>query len=75
MATAKVFQAGNSQAVRLPKEFRFKSSEVEISRQGDAVILRERPLSLGTLLEHLPSWPDDIVEPEDPAPQDRPALR
>jgi antitoxin VapB len=37
---AKVFKTGNSQAVRLPKDFRFDSDEVEISREGDAVILR-----------------------------------
>jgi antitoxin VapB len=41
MPTAKVFQSGNSQAVRLPKEFRFKSKEVQIERRGDEVILRE----------------------------------
>ncbi len=40
---AKVFRSGNSQAVRLPKEFRFDVEEVEISREGDAVILRPRP--------------------------------
>ena len=36
----KVFRSGNSQAVRLPKEFRFSVNEVEISREGDALILR-----------------------------------
>lgn len=41
--TAKVFQSGNSQAVRLPKEFRFSVDEVEIYREGDAVVLRARP--------------------------------
>ncbi len=35
---AKVFQSGNSQAVRLPKEFRFDVEEVEVSREGDAPI-------------------------------------
>lgn len=44
---AKIFQSGNSQAVRLPKEFRFDVDELEITREGDAVILRplakERP--------------------------------
>ena len=40
---AKVFQSGNSQAIRLPKEFRFDVDEVEVSREGDAVILRPRP--------------------------------
>ncbi|PZQ47519.1 MAG: AbrB/MazE/SpoVT family DNA-binding domain-containing protein [Rhodovulum sulfidophilum] len=39
---AKVFQSGNSQAVRLPKDFRFEVDEVEVSREGDAVILRPR---------------------------------
>jgi antitoxin VapB len=39
---AKVFRSGNSQAVRLPKDFRFDVEEVEISREGDAVILRPR---------------------------------
>ena len=32
-----VFQSGNSQAVRLPKEFRFKSKTVEIFRRGDEI--------------------------------------
>lgn len=39
---AKVFRSGNSQAVRLPKDFRFDVEKVEISREGDAVILRPR---------------------------------
>lgn len=39
---ARVFRSGNSQAVRLPREFRFDVEEVEISREGDAVILRPR---------------------------------
>lgn len=44
---AKVFKSGNSQAVRLPKDFRFSVNEVEISREGDAVILRPRPNTAG----------------------------
>ena len=36
---AKIFQNGRSQAVRLPKEFRFKGNEVKISKKGDMVIL------------------------------------
>ena len=36
---AKLFWNGRSQAVRLPKEFRFEGDEVEIHREGDAVIL------------------------------------
>jgi antitoxin VapB len=37
--TAKLFTHGGSQAVRLPKEFRFEGSEVRISRDGDRVVL------------------------------------
>ena len=40
--TAKVFTTGRSQAVRLPKEFRFNTKEVTIERQGDALVLRPK---------------------------------
>ncbi len=52
MKTAKLFQHGGSQAVRLPKEFRFAGTEVRIERRSDGVMLR--PLdrtSLRTLTE------------------------
>jgi len=41
MATARVFKNGNSQAVRLPKEFRFgpETHEVSVRREGEAIIL------------------------------------
>lgn len=39
MDTAKIFWSGRSQAVRLPKEFRFDASEVRIRRHGSSVIL------------------------------------
>jgi antitoxin VapB len=42
LGVAKVFTTGRSQAVRLPKEFRFDTKEVTIERQGDAVILRPK---------------------------------
>lgn len=42
LSIAKVFTTGRSQAVRLPKEFRFNTKEVTIERQGDAVILRPK---------------------------------
>ncbi|WP_158813120.1 antitoxin [Methylocapsa sp. S129] len=38
-STAKLFMHGRSQAVRLPKEFRFEGKEVRVTRQGDKVIL------------------------------------
>jgi len=39
METAKIFWSGRSQAVRLPKDFRFDAEEVRIRKHGDAVIL------------------------------------
>ena len=62
MATAKVFQSGNSQAVRLPKEFRFRSKEVEITRRGDEVVLREKPKNLGYIVDLLKQLPDEMFE-------------
>jgi antitoxin VapB len=54
MTETTVFQSGNSQAVRLPKEFRFKSKTVEIFRRGDEIVLREKPRTLGDVLRSLP---------------------
>lgn len=41
--TARVFMTGDSQAVRLPEEFRFKGGQVRIRKEGDAVILEPVP--------------------------------
>ena len=43
METAKIFQNGRSQAVRLPKEFRFEGTEVYIRKEGSNVILSAKP--------------------------------
>ena len=64
METAKIFQNGRSQAVRLPKEFRFKGKEVFIYREGSKVILSEKPHS----------WEDFFLSGKKPSPdfmQDR----
>lgn len=45
MKTAKIFKHGNSQAVRLPKEFRFAGDEVQIKRVGAGVLLLPNPTS------------------------------
>jgi antitoxin VapB len=42
----KVFRSGNSQAVRLPKDFRVEVDEVELFRQGEDIILRKKPSNL-----------------------------
>lgn len=52
--TTTVFTSGNSQAVRLPKEFRFSTKQVIIEKRGDEIVLRERKLTLGELLKSLP---------------------
>ena len=49
-----VFTSGNSQAVRLPKAFRFNAKTVEILRRGDEVILRPRRPTLGEVMAELP---------------------
>jgi antitoxin VapB len=79
MATAKLFQHGRSQAVRLPKEFRLPGTEVRVSKVGDKVVLepieaepfdvdawRERLSALGAK-DFLPDGiPDDPpLRPED----------
>ena len=76
MTKAKVFTSGNSQAVRLPKEFRFASAEVEISRRGDEVILRERRPTPAEGFRLLASLPDDFMAGgrQDQAPQERETL-
>ena len=73
MSTAKVFVTGRSQAIRLPKEFRFESTEVEIFRRGDEVILREKPITAERLFNVLAQMPDDFYEEErvDQPPQER----
>lgn len=76
MTKAKVFTSGNSQAVRLPKEFRFSGTEVEISRRGDEVILRERRLTPADGFRLLVSLPDDFMAGgrQDQVPQERETL-
>ncbi|MCK1361646.1 hypothetical protein [Bradyrhizobium sp. 199] len=44
---AKVFKSGDAQSVQLPKEFHVSLNEVEVTRQGDAIILRPKPPNLG----------------------------
>ena len=76
MTYARVFQSGNSQAVRLPKEFRLNAEQVEIFRQGNDIILRERPASAAAIFDALVSLPADFMQEgrEDPPPQEREAF-
>jgi antitoxin VapB len=62
MQTTKVFKSGNSQAVRLPKEFQFDVGEVEIFRRGEEIVLRKKSRNLVPAYELLTGRPDDFME-------------
>lgn len=76
MTFARVFQSGNSQAVRLPKEFRLDAEQVEIFRQGDDIVLRQNPANATAIFDLLASLPDDFMASgrDDTAPQEREAF-
>jgi antitoxin VapB len=76
MSIAKVFRSGNSQAVRLPKEFRFKGKQVEIFRRGDEVVLREKPANMSKVFDLIVSLPEDLELPDrdKDVPQEREGL-
>jgi len=76
MATAKLFWSGRSQAVRLPKDYRFDGKEVRIRRRGSAVILEPVPDDWSWLDAIAGKLDDDFVEAvnEQPHAQERPAL-
>lgn len=72
METAKLFKNGKSQAVRLPKEFRFGSDRVYIKRVGEAVILLPYQTPWKTMLDSLSLFSADFMtEREQPPAQDR----
>ena len=78
MTTAKIFRSGNSQAVRLPKAFRFATEEVEIYRRGDEIVLREKRSNLAAAFDALTDLPDDMIDAlehrDDPLPEERERL-
>jgi len=73
MATAKVFMSGNSQAVRLPKAFQFTSSEVEIFRRNDEIVLKPKPQNAEVIFDIFTAFSDDFFEDgrQDEPPQER----
>jgi antitoxin VapB len=62
MKSAKLFKNGDSQAVRLPKEFRFKGTEVYLRRMGNAVVLLPKTKSWDTLIDSLAKFPLDFMD-------------
>lgn len=58
-----VFTSGNSQAIRIPKEFQFKTKHVKIIRHGDDLIIRPKYKTLGEMLDSLPPLsPEEAAE-------------
>jgi antitoxin VapB len=75
MKTAKLFQNGQSQAVRLPKEFRMEGDEVFITRAGSNIVLIPKNRAWQPLIDSLPMFsPDFMRERDQPAHQQRQAL-
>ena len=70
---AKVFWSGNSQAVRIPKEFIIDADEVEIRKRGDTIVLRPTVRSWAPLIESLNEFSDDFMtgRRKQPAPDKR----
>lgn len=76
MAKARVFQSGNSQAVRLPKQFRVSSKEVEIFQRGNELVLRETVRPMVLAFDLLADLPVDFMQDgrQDSPPQTREGL-
>ena len=68
----RVFKNGNSQAVRIPKEFQLDTDEVEIFKRGDELVLRKKQNNLLDVLSVFEAFPDDFMEERnDLPPQER----
>jgi antitoxin VapB len=62
MKTARIFKSGNSQAVRLPAEFKLDVSEVQIFRQGEDLVLRPMRKTWEDYFERGRRFSDDFPE-------------
>ena len=75
MDTARIFQSGRSQAVRLPKEFRFAGVEVGVKHFGNGVPLLPVDDPWATLEAALASFePGFVITRDQPGPQIRPEI-
>lgn len=70
METAKIFINGRSQAVRLPKDFRFSGNEVFIKKIGKMVILLPTDDPWSSLVRSLDRFTDDFMERRNQPQQD-----
>ena len=64
MLTAKIFENGRSQAVRLPKECRFSSDEVLVNKIGDIVILLPKSSNWDSFAAAIDMFSDDFMDDE-----------
>lgn len=62
MMTAKVFENGRSQAVRLPKECRFNTDEVAVNRIGDIVLLMPKTNKWSSFMQAIDMFSDDFMK-------------
>ena len=67
MKTTTVFNNGNSQAIRIPKEYRFEQEEVCINKIGSAIIIFRPQDRLSVLLESVNDFTPDFLEHGRPA--------
>jgi antitoxin VapB len=75
METAKIFMNGRSEAVRLPKDFRFGSKEVYIKKIGDLVMLIPKKEVWNTFVASLDEFSSDFMtERGNEKPQTRPGI-
>ena len=70
--TVKVFMSGNSQVVRLPKEFQFSGKEVQIQRVGNAIVLLPVSDPWDNFRNSLDQFSDDFMEDGRRQPMDTP---
>jgi len=70
MQTAKIFINGRSQAVRLPKDYRFKGDDVFIKKIGKMVILLPKDDPWSPFVNSLDQFTDDFMEDRDQPSQD-----
>jgi len=72
MDTAKIFKSGNSQAIRLPKEYRFQGDKVFLKRVGNTLVLIPERDSWNSLIEAVQLFSEDFMnERAQPAQQER----
>ncbi|HAR49953.1 hypothetical protein ER57_06510 [Smithella sp. SCADC] len=62
MNTAKIFTNGRSQAIRLPKEYRFEDDEVYINKIDDIVVIMPKNKKMASLMNIINKFTDDFME-------------